>query len=367
MSNKQLSNDDVDLKLKHRNIVRLSDYTTAQKKINFQCLICNYVWETIPRNICNRGRGCPNCSKKARINNDIVDQRLSNRHIKRIGDYKGIKTRLNFQCLQCNHIWLGYPTNVLHHGYGCPKCAGVAKLNNESIDANLTDRNITRIQDYINSKNMIQFQCDDCHFIWKAIPRNIYGNKLAGCPICSGIKINENLIFLTLRKHDIQFDPQFKLMHGGKFLKADFYIKQFNLIIEYNGAQHYRPVRFGGISQHQAEINFINQIKRDDLLKALCVVNGFRLLEIDGRNFTYQKLINLIEILIESEFKDPNQNSFYLVNKIKGLPISLAVRKIEERGIKFIINCTDDSFYFPNEGLIKITEKNGRVHSAEWR
>ncbi len=87
-----------------------------------------------------------------------------------------------------------------------------------------------------------------------------------------------------------------------KKLTTDFYIPSQNLIIEYNGEQHYRPVRFGQIrfgqkhncTQKQADENFIKQQARDELLKNYCKENNINLLEIDGRKYYLQSLKNYI-------------------------------------------------------------------------
>ncbi len=43
----------------------------------------------------------------------------------------------------------------------------------------------------------------------------------------------------------------------------DWVVPQLKLVIEYHGRQHAQPVCFGGVSQEQAEENFVNQQLRD--------------------------------------------------------------------------------------------------------
>jgi hypothetical protein len=56
--------------------------------------------------------------------------------------------------------------------------------------------------------------------------------------------------------------------------KFDWYIKELNIIIEVHGEQHYKPVCFGGISEHDAELNFKRQQFRDTIKKDAAVVAG---------------------------------------------------------------------------------------------
>lgn len=45
--------------------------------------------------------------------------------------------------------------------------------------------------------------------------------------------------------------------------KFDWVIMDFMVVIECHGQQHYQPVRFGGISQEEADVKFVQQIRRD--------------------------------------------------------------------------------------------------------
>lgn len=67
-----------------------------------------------------------------------------------------------------------------------------------------------------------------------------------------------------------------------------------NLIIEYNGGQHYKPVCFGGCSLDDAKINFEYQQIRDQQMREYCVENNINLLEIDGRKYANIKLIDYL-------------------------------------------------------------------------
>jgi hypothetical protein len=45
--------------------------------------------------------------------------------------------------------------------------------------------------------------------------------------------------------------------------KFDWVIMDLMVVIECHGQQHYKPVRFGGMSQEEAEVKFVQQIRRD--------------------------------------------------------------------------------------------------------
>jgi hypothetical protein len=95
-----------------------------------------------------------------RLTNEIVDETLKDRPIKRVGDYVEVNTPTEFQCLKntTHPNWFARPCNVLF-GTNCPTCAGTSKLTNKIIDQRLQNRPIKRLGDYINNHTKIDFQC----------------------------------------------------------------------------------------------------------------------------------------------------------------------------------------------------------------
>ena len=76
---------------------------------------------------------------------------------------------------------------------------------------------------------------------------------------------------------------------------ADFYIRESNVIIEYNGVQHYRPVLFGNSNVSSAKLNFKRQKLRDKQLREYCSKNSIRVIEIDGRKYAFSSLKKYLE------------------------------------------------------------------------
>lgn len=63
-------------------------------------------------------------------------------------------------------------------------------------------------------------------------------------------------------------------------LRADFFIPDFNVVIEVDGEQHYKPVRFGGITSDQARCILAEQRHRDSLKNRICTESECRLVRI---------------------------------------------------------------------------------------
>lgn len=115
----------------------------------------------------------------------------------------------------------------------------------------------------------------------------LFTNKIAsflngiGCPMCSEIKFKgEKSILDILNKKNIKYEYQFVIdvsyMQGTQnTIICDFFLPNYNIIIEYNGKQHYHPIEFFG-----GKDRFKIQVERDDLLKTYCKEKGIKLVEI---------------------------------------------------------------------------------------
>lgn len=99
----------------------------------------------------------------------------------------------------------------------------------------------------------------------------------------------EFTIYTFLLKHDVQFVHQkrFKDLKDKKILPCDFYLPDFNLIVEYQGRQHFATSKTS-IFRKDA----ISLPRRDAIKREYAKVNGFHYLEIET-----QKTLEIEKIL----------------------------------------------------------------------
>ena len=201
-------------------------------------------------------------------------------------------------CQNCNYGENSeWKTGLAHvfNGTGCPKCAKVLPLTNETVDSKLENRNIKRLGNYVGIDIPIYFQCLLCdygsNFEWKTSPNNILNGE-KGCPNCKLGK-NEKLVQSILEENMIVFERQKYLKDIANIdrrFHVDFYLPQHNTVIEYNGQQHYEMVCFGNMSKEQAQVRFRQQQDRDTFVQQFCIDNNIKLIWIDGRKYTNSKL-----------------------------------------------------------------------------
>src|SRR5690606_10483275 len=138
---------------------------------------------------------------------------------------------------------------------------------------------------YINLGTPIKIKCKK-HDLFIQKP----GNHLKGRGCLKCRHKNEALIGDILNKFNISYVFQQYIKTDVLNFKFDYWLPEYNLVIEYNGEQHYKPVRFGNMSEEEAVINFNKQQIRDDFLRQWCKTNDIILLEIDGRKYQREEL-----------------------------------------------------------------------------
>jgi DNA replicative helicase MCM subunit Mcm2 (Cdc46/Mcm family) len=280
MSTKKLSNEIVDERLKYKEIERVGNYINSHTNIEFKCKKDGFIWNAKPYNILYELSGCPKCSKCEVIDDNIIDKRLVGRKITRVSKYKKMHEKMQFKCEVCNHIWKAKPYTIVNSKQGCPKCAIKNKfLTNEYIDDKIKNKPFIRVGEYVDAYTSIEWKCKNDGFIWKTIFTEIL--RGSGCPICKN-KHEKKIKAILENEYKINNMKPHKLVtseqHNRKFY-IDFYFEIGNkkLGVEYNGIQHYQPVRFNGISQELANENFEKQKNRDIQLIEYCANNNIDL------------------------------------------------------------------------------------------
>jgi very-short-patch-repair endonuclease len=80
--------------------------------------------------------------------------------------------------------------------------------------------------------------------------------------------------------------------YADKQLRPDFRFLNHDIIIEYDGEQHFRPKAFGKMSQEKAEENLKETQENDKIKDDFCKENGFKMIRIP-----YTKFANTLSIL----------------------------------------------------------------------
>lgn len=262
-------------------IVPIDEYKGAKKKIMHLCKKHDHKWMVAPNNIL-QGHGCPICLKEALSykNSKSFEQynkelKLLHPNIECIGQYKNVTTKVLHRCNIDGYEWMATPCLLLQT-LGCPKCNDKIRKTTESYinEVQNINKDITVLGSYANSDTKILHKCNKCGHEWYAVPYSILAGT--GCPKCRSSR-GERSIANWLSDNGISYEHQKKFAgcRDKNELPFDFYLPDYNAVIEYDGYQHFEPVEFfGGIK------GFNTRVKHDDIKTTYCHEHGIELLRI---------------------------------------------------------------------------------------
>lgn len=184
------------------------------------------------------------------------------------------------------------------NGHICKKCAiqngkNLQKIGKEefvkrSIEKFGIDSYDYSKVDYINNKTKIILICKKHNYEFNQIPRQHLNGNVC-CPKCFKIiSIGEKVIRDILLSKGVKSVEQysFKDCKSKHILKFDFYLPDYNIIIEYDGRQHFKK---GWNSESEFERTKIN-----DIIKTkYCLENNIKLIRIPYINF--KNIENILE------------------------------------------------------------------------
>lgn len=168
-----------------------------------------------------------------------------------------------------------------HLKSGCKLCGDALRISKNTISVDEFIRRARGIHgsdyiydntNYINSSVKIYIRCSKCNSTFPQTPTSHLRGR--GCPICK-LSHGERKINNVLLAKDIKFNRQKTfndlLGIGGKHLKFDFFVPDYNICIEYDGEQHFN-------TESRYWSNYV--MEHDNIKNLYCANNKIRLLRI---------------------------------------------------------------------------------------
>lgn len=211
-------------------------------------------------------------NKATEIHGDKYDYSLVN--------YINLRTKVKIICP--NHGEFEQSPDKHFRKRGCQKCGGTTKLTtNEFI---IKAKNIHgdkydySLVDYSNSHNKVKIIC----------PKHHISNR--GCPFCRE-SLGEREIAKFLTESNIEYIRQkkFKDCVNKSSLIFDFFLPNKNMCIEYDGIQHFIPIKYFG-----GEDKLKMTKKNDNIKNNYCNINNIKILRIKYNEDIVYKLKNNI-------------------------------------------------------------------------
>lgn len=279
------------LQFKNSNIELIDKYINSNTRVLHRYKKCGHEVMIAPQNAL-LGFGCDKCTrknvgKKFKYSQSEYEKIVykNNPTIKILGEYTSATNPIDCKCLVCGHKWSPIADSLSRKKYSsCPICAIKLNANNlrKTLDTYINEvytinPYIKVVGNYISNNTPLEHECLFCKHHWFTTPSNILQGS--GCPVCS-LSHGEREIMKILDLYKIKYKPQktFVGLVGLKngLLSYDFYLPQYNLLIEFQGEQHEKPHSgiFGGKKQ------FIIQQQHDKRKREYAKRHNIKLLEI---------------------------------------------------------------------------------------
>lgn len=282
-----------------------SDFTSANSKLLFQCGVCGKTfYRTWKSFIKLDNKVCTTCYKNIRPYEPYIEERRNN-----MDKYIVAAQKNNLRILDTHIDSVKSKVNVEDSdGYRGIIYAS-RLLTGSSFEKWSTYRNPYikyNLQRFINNQGFeskilridrdnitIECECGEQYSTTK--DHLIYGCQCVCRKCTKSMSLLERTIESWLKEHDIIYVEQKTFNNlvgvGNKALRFDFYIPDYNACIEVNGRQHYKDIRFDGVTY---TLDIIQE--HDRRKKQYCVDNGIVLIEIPywdiSKNDTYKDTLN---------------------------------------------------------------------------
>lgn len=248
------------------------NYKTCKDKIEIICPIHGKFYQVIAYHL--SGNGCPKCGydkikfqNKCTFKEFLEKANLIHKHYYRYDEkfFINFNSKIKIYCPIHGDFY--QRVNAHLRGQGCPKCGYLktSDANKYTFEefmekAKIIHNNKYSYPDpnYVNMETKIGVMCDS-HGIFYVAPANHLYRK-SGCPSCNSSK-GEIFISEILDKNTIQYIREYRIPNQKYRFEYDFYLPDYNLLIEFHGIQHYKAIPYFGGSD-----NF-EYVKRNDLFK----------------------------------------------------------------------------------------------------
>lgn len=267
-------------------------YVNAETKVCIICPLHGEFYQTFHNHL---NHGCPSCWEERRgvkITTEAFIKKAVKIHGLGTYDY----SRVNYDywnkkvCIVCKkhgEIWQRASFHL--RGYGCYKCSRESKRC--SLDVFISKANAkhgmgtydySKVELKKGLQDIISIICQK-HGVFQ---QRAQQHLEHGCPQCKCGK-GEKAIRNWLVSNKVEFESQYTYPDlkgpGNGLLKFDFYIPLINLLIEYDGEQHFGLFRFCTVEK---AVQKFRKIYHNDNLKDLyCSQHKIPLLRIPFKNY----------------------------------------------------------------------------------
>lgn len=242
------------------------DFVNVNKKVEIICPFHGSFWQGLYSHT-KHNQGCMECS---RFSNRLTLSEFISKSKTKHGDcydydkvdYKTNNSMVIITCKKHGDFTQRAGSHLA--GSKCRKCYfDESKLSKEEFVKNARlvhgDSYDYSRAIYRGNKRPVEIICSTHGSFWQK--PNSHTSSRAGCRLCYESK-GEKAVEVILKKYGIKYIREYRIK--PYLFRYDFYLPEFNIYIEFNGVQHYKPVNsFGGKEA------FLSCKERDEEKKSL--------------------------------------------------------------------------------------------------
>ena len=267
----------------------IDPYVNTSTKIRVKHNKCGHIYKVDPSSFL-RGSRCPKCfdnhkKTNAQFKHEVYNL-VGNDYIflePYVNSYTKIKVKHN----KCGHVYKVKP-NAFLNGKRCPSCAVVSKRKTdaqfEQVVHNLVGDEYTFLDNYVDARTKLRVKHNKCGNTYEVTPSNFLQG--CRCPYCNKPK-GEDIINKILKSLNIKYEYQktFDDLRDVQPLSYDFFIPDQNILIEYQGIQHYQPIGYFG-----GGTTFMKQQKHDKMKADYAKDHNYNLITVPYTKDTISKI-----------------------------------------------------------------------------
>lgn len=272
------------------NYEAIGEYTCSKGYLDIRCKKHDVIFNAQAVSLLCGKTICPTC-KRERIENNKVF--LSTEDFKRrlkenypqlevVGEVISSTEKVELYCKEHDCHFFASPNGYLykHKVECCPKFSHKKSPEQFRKEIENLIGFIIPLEDYKGNEEKIKFKCLKHNYVWEATPSNV--TTIKHCPKCNNTLHNEKKIDSILTQWGYHFIKQkrFSDCIDKRSLPFDFYLPDFNVLIEFDGEFHYMPVRKGNMTNEEAIEHMKRTQKHDQIKTQYCKDNNIPLIRI---------------------------------------------------------------------------------------
>ncbi|MGL5381070.1 hypothetical protein [Clostridium sp.] len=282
-------------KLDFTMLSKKEDYKNSKSIFMVSC-VYGHEFKTTTYRLFGQKCGCPHCSNRANYTNSQIDSFISKQGLILLSEYKNNRSPIIVVCGEGHVFKTTYASLISSFksgNNGCPHCYGNFKYTIEYVREYLSQYEYFLLSsEYKDANSTIFISCKNNHII-KTTFSNFKNREYEyKCSACGERIISKGQLAIcqVLNRFNVNFAQEYTFddcKGKRRVLPFDFYLMDYNILIEYDGEQHYKYGCFGGDLSYLMNIQYLDNKKTQ-----YCKDNNIKLIRIP-----YWDYKNIEEIL----------------------------------------------------------------------